>query len=382
MPKESRTAHLDQIDSHSNSDLSDHELSTFSSMKEEDGDTPASMGSQTDSASQLSFPLVNTRRPATPIPGQRSIFDSSALRSISSDSSPTSEGTAPLLSAQQLLVQVDEWITYLNTHQSLWLERRSNNHATSNGGTETPDIERGLVWTGKVKAVLVGINYVSWDSNQLGGCYHDTETMRELLQNSGLPHPPDIKHITDVDPNATQPTRETILSAFEQLITNSEAGDVLVFHYSGHGARVPDHNNSESDGQDDAWVPPQYKPLGNEALIIDDELHVLVEKLPWNRFLLVISDSCHSGTMLDLGKKITNPNHGPVIGIGGCRDPETSSDTLMNGSRCGVMTNALLRIIEQAGGFVPFVRDYLTRVSGRAEVERSLRALIKSHSLK
>jgi hypothetical protein len=65
-------------------------------------------------------------------------------------------------------------------------------------------------------------------------------------------------------------------------------GDLFLISYSGHGSQVPDP--SEPDQRSETWV------LWNRQLI-DDELYAL-----WGRFrpgvrILLISDSCHSGTV-------------------------------------------------------------------------------------
>jgi hypothetical protein len=72
------------------------------------------------------------------------------------------------------------------------------------------------------------------------------------------------------------------------------AGDLLLITYAGHGTQIPDRDGDEP--MDQAWVV-------YDRLIIDDELF-----LEWTRFqegvrILVVSDSCHSGTITSLMMK-------------------------------------------------------------------------------
>lgn len=71
--------------------------------------------------------------------------------------------------------------------------------------------------------------------------------------------------------------------------------------------------------------------------MIDDDLaEIITANLPDKVPLLFMVDACHSGTMLDLHKKIWKGKH--AFCLSGCQDYQTSGDT-GNG---GIMTNALL----------------------------------------
>jgi hypothetical protein len=100
--------------------------------------------------------------------------------------------------------------------------------------------------------------------------------------------------------------KERILSAFKRdLLERARPGDIVVFHYSGHGHRITDDNFDEIDGYDETLVPydapkrpgASYK---GEKHIRDDELNGLLtqlrEKLGPTGDLLVFLDSCNSGT--------------------------------------------------------------------------------------
>ena len=76
-----------------------------------------------------------------------------------------------------------------------------------------------------------------------------------------------------------------------------EAGDIFFVTYSGHGGQVPDRNDEdEADGSDETW-------LAYDRQIVDDELYELWAKFKPGVRIIVLSDSCHSGSV---NKAITN----------------------------------------------------------------------------
>jgi hypothetical protein len=83
------------------------------------------------------------------------------------------------------------------------------------------------------------------------------------------------------------------------LVRSSQPGDLLVFHYSGHGSQKPDQNGDEADGLDETICPLDYETKG---MITDDRLAEIVKSLPADRTLFAVLDCCHSGSGLDLFK--------------------------------------------------------------------------------
>ena len=84
--------------------------------------------------------------------------------------------------------------------------------------------------TNRKLALLIGIN--QYRGATLQGCLTDVDLQRELLIHRFGFQPSDILTLTD-----QQATRSQIETAFvEHLVTPSKAGDVIVFHFSGHGS--------------------------------------------------------------------------------------------------------------------------------------------------
>jgi hypothetical protein len=81
-------------------------------------------------------------------------------------------------------------------------------------------------------ALLVGIN--SYTRDRLGGAVNDVELQKQLLIHRFGFNPADV-HILQEQ----QATRQNILGAFDEyLYQPAQAGDVAIFHFSGHGDRV------------------------------------------------------------------------------------------------------------------------------------------------
>ncbi len=77
------------------------------------------------------------------------------------------------------------------------------------------------------------------------------------------------------DGDHAPPTKAAILAAYQKVVRQSQAGDAIFLHYSGHGTKVKDLNGDEDDGYDEALVPLDFKSAG---IILDDDLHDLIVK--------------------------------------------------------------------------------------------------------
>jgi hypothetical protein len=69
-----------------------------------------------------------------------------------------------------------------------------------------------------------------------------------------------------------------------------QSGDLLFLSYSGHGGQVPDVTGEEADKKDETWC--LY-----DGQLIDDELYFEFSRFAAGVRILVLSDSCHSGTV-------------------------------------------------------------------------------------
>jgi hypothetical protein len=73
---------------------------------------------------------------------------------------------------------------------------------------------------------------------ELHGCANDVKRMHATLTSRFGFDESDILVLLDTDQSGMQPTGANIRSCLAKLIRGTEEGDVLVFHYSGHGTQV------------------------------------------------------------------------------------------------------------------------------------------------
>ena len=93
----------------------------------------------------------------------------------------------------------------------------------------------------------------------------------------------------------TLATRAKLQTAFADVSRQAQPDDLFVFHFSGHGTRVPDRRPfDEEDRLDEALCLADTNGDG-ENLLIDDDLARWLEDIP-ARQITVILDCCHAGT--------------------------------------------------------------------------------------
>lgn len=92
-----------------------------------------------------------------------------------------------------------------------------------------------------------------------------------------------------------QTTRTAILAALERVIAQTQPGDLVYVHYSGHGSRLPDA--TKPDGYETTIVPSDYKDDQSGEISgkeLGAELAKLKSKGPGQ--VVLSFDCCHSGT--------------------------------------------------------------------------------------
>ena len=149
-------------------------------------------------------------------------------------------------------------------------------------------------------ALLVGINQypTSERFENLEGCITDVNLQQELLVHRFGFNPTDIVQLTSDETPDKQPTRINILAAFEEhLIKQAKPGDVVVFHFSGHGSRLLDPDPIQECRKDDfnSTLVPADEGKNNFAPdIMGRALFLLMSALNTENVTAVL-DSCYSG---------------------------------------------------------------------------------------
>ena len=236
------------------------------------------------------------------------------------------------------------------------------------------------------KALLIGINRYKIPGADLRGCVNDVNNLKAALLKHFSFQEKNIKILTDL-----KATKKAMQDGITRLLKGAKRGDVLLFHYSGHGSNVPDDNGDEADSRDEILCPTN---LDWKDPMTDDWLRTAFDKVPADVNLTVIMDCCHSGTNtrvlvspdapiierflpcpLDLlavesGRRLTGEVKGkratlekrakrkkdvidvniPEVLITGCRDTQTSADAHIGGSYNGALTYSLVAAMEEKSG--------------------------------
>jgi metacaspase-1 len=132
----------------------------------------------------------------------------------------------------------------------------------------------------------LGLNHVNpahyngWDGG-LNACEADARDMERVAKSRGFQTKSFLTKAA---------TSKAVVAAIHDAAARAQPGDLFFLTYSGHGGQVPDRNGDEPDKKDETWV--LY-----DRQLVDDELYAA-----WARFkpgvrILVLSDSCHSGSV-------------------------------------------------------------------------------------
>ncbi|GAA2353761.1 caspase family protein [Dactylosporangium salmoneum] len=233
-------------------------------------------------------------------------------------------------------------------------------------------------------ALCIGINDYPGTDNDLAGCRNDADDWSAALVARGF----DTRRLLDADASGA-----AIREAIRDLLARSAAGDAVVITYSGHGTWVPDENGDEPDHRDEALCP--WDTADNGPLV-DDELHELFAAAAPGVRTVLISDSCHSGTLTRLHHPLGDhpgrarflppssflpppqrlraaltagtprpPDPRPTaLLLAGCRDSEYSYDGEFNGRPNGAFTYVALTALAGLPESATY-RDWLKAIRGR-----------------
>lgn len=154
-------------------------------------------------------------------------------------------------------------------------------------------------------ALLIGCSdYQLEDIDDLPGAANDVDAFKHLLERDL-----EFDRVTTLsgwsDDEASRPTHDNIVRAFENLIQSAKPDSQILILMSGHGTNFPvpesqtdllDPANPEPDGLDEAFLPADYA-LG-QNMILDNQIGQWLNQLKTKgSHVWIVFDSCHSGTM-------------------------------------------------------------------------------------
>jgi len=254
------------------------------------------------------------------------------------------------------------------------------------------------------KALLVGINYPG-TSHALRGCVNDVMLVSEVLTRHFGFKAQDKRMLTD-----HSATTANIMERLEWLVDGAQPGDVLFFHYSGHGSQIINQRyerGEEPDGKDEIICPIDLDWRKN--IIRDEDMRRVFSKVPEGVNLTVILDCCHSGDGIDskdsyqpfgvaadsnhidpmkgitLSRELPMPadianrglgldlqprargiknEEGRDVGlmISGCQSHQTSADSYIGNKFMGAATYFMVRNLEMANCDITY-KDLVTKMN-------------------
>ena len=224
------------------------------------------------------------------------------------------------------------------------------------------------------RSLHIGINNYPGTGSDLSGCINDANDWKQALENRGF----QVNALYDTDA-----TKTNMVAAIEKIVSETGQNDIAVITYSGHGTWVPDENGDEVDGRDEALCPYD---INQGKVLTDDELYDIFSGRKRGARIIVISDSCHSGTVaranammpgteaddwhfpqirflspsVFLGSdsarltrayraeslRATGKIRAATVLLAGCKDQEYSYDAWFNGRPNGAFTYAALQTLK------------------------------------
>jgi hypothetical protein len=148
--------------------------------------------------------------------------------------------------------------------------------------------------TGRIYALLVGINDYAPSVGRLRGCLNDVEAVQDWLVGAYGRERLAIECLRD-----SEATRANVIGQFRAHLGQAGPDDVVFFHYSGHGARAQSaaaFKRLYPDGKDEGLVCVDSREPGGFDLA-DKELAVLLHEVAARGpHIAMLLDCCHSGS--------------------------------------------------------------------------------------
>lgn len=134
-------------------------------------------------------------------------------------------------------------------------------------------------------ALCIGINDYPGTGSDLAGCVNDANDWGKELRKRGF----SVSMLLN-----KKATGKGMRAAINGVIGAARSGDLIVIQYSGHGSFVPDSDGDEPDGTDECLCPYDVNSKGP---LTDDELSKMYSARASGVRIVMLSDSCHSGTV-------------------------------------------------------------------------------------
>lgn len=193
--------------------------------------------------------------------------------------------------------------------------------------------------------LFFAINDYPGTANDLRGCLNDQSILIDKIKS-------EFTNFEFTSYANWAVTVSNFKSSIRSKLSKLTAGDVLLIHYSGHGTQVYDRDNDEQDGYDEALY--LY-----DGVVVDDDINELLQGAPEGVNVVVLFDSCFSGSATksvskdyrqikfvktcDAPAKVRTRISKSITDLGwvyisGCGENEYSYDAFINGQYNGAFT--------------------------------------------
>ncbi len=200
------------------------------------------------------------------------------------------------------------------------------------------------------------VHYNGW-AGFCSPCEEDAKAMYELAQ---------ARHFDHSELMLThEATREAFVQSMIALAEKSTGGDIVFLSFSGHGGQILDENHDEKEGKDETWC--LY-----DGPMVDDQIYQLLLKFQKGVRVLVMVDSCHSGTsiredetlfseglFLPQKAKPKNPEASIRL-LASCQDDETAK----SGTSHSQFTKTMLEVWDE-GRFVGNYEQFVEKITSK-----------------
>ena len=243
----------------------------------------------------------------------------------------------------------------------------------------------------KLYALLIGINYYDRNSepqiNHLDGCLNDIFNIQNFLQTNYSDMLLDNSQIVLL--RNEEATRQNVIDGFRKHLSKAQEGDVALIYFSGHGSvntTAPEFQQYTMDNQEQTWV--LYDSRTKNGLdLADKEIALLLMEIGNNQpQIVVISDSCHSGSVtrevedfMNLKVRMCKASneartldsylYGAYLTRANLRIPETkhillsacdrSEKARETSTETGFFSSALLSVLEKTGGQLQYAELFV-----------------------
>jgi hypothetical protein len=110
-------------------------------------------------------------------------------------------------------------------------------------------------------------------------------------------------------------TRKAVEAALKQHVEFAKNGDSVFVSFSGHGVRLVDTKGDERDGLSECWC--LWDTMMHDSEVIDH-----LEAFPKGASVVIVSDCCHAGGVVDRIGHSTAKVKANVVAMAGCSEFE------------------------------------------------------------